>query len=51
MTMKRVAFLLSAGTVGDWKHYFTNKQNRLFDEMYNTKMDSSSLAAHILYES
>ncbi|XP_069807462.1 sulfotransferase 6B1-like isoform X2 [Dendropsophus ebraccatus] len=38
------------GTVGDWKQYFTNKQNRLFDEMYNTKMDSSCLAKNIRYE-
>ncbi|XP_040293631.1 sulfotransferase 6B1-like [Bufo bufo] len=38
------------GTVGDWKHYFSNKQNRLFDEMYNTKMDSSNLAKHIHYD-
>ncbi|XP_075715894.1 sulfotransferase 6B1-like [Rhinoderma darwinii] len=45
---KRLIF--RKGTVGDWKHYFTNKQNRLFDETCETKMDSSSLAKHILYE-
>ncbi|KAM4677961.1 sulfotransferase 1C2-like [Discoglossus pictus] len=38
------------GTVGDWKFYFTTKQNRVFDELYNTKMDSSHLAKHIQYE-
>ncbi|XP_066446853.1 sulfotransferase 1C2-like isoform X2 [Eleutherodactylus coqui] len=38
------------GTVGEWKHYFTNKQNRLFDEMYNRKMHSSSLAKNLHYE-
>ncbi|CAN2390158.1 Belongs to the sulfotransferase 1 family [Pristimantis euphronides] len=38
------------GTVGEWKHYFTSKQNRLFDEMYKAKMDSSSLTKHIRYE-
>ncbi|KAM3927122.1 sulfotransferase 6B1-like [Leptodactylus fuscus] len=38
------------GTVGDWKQYFSNKQNRVFDELYRTKMDASSLAKHIHYE-
>ncbi|XP_063301107.1 sulfotransferase 6B1-like [Pelobates fuscus] len=38
------------GTVGDWKNYFSNRQNRLFDELYQTKMDSSHLAKHITYD-
>ncbi|XP_053575686.1 sulfotransferase 6B1-like [Bombina bombina] len=38
------------GTVGDWKFYFTPKQNRLFDELYNSKMNSSYLAKQIQYE-
>ncbi|KAM8974853.1 sulfotransferase 6B1-like [Pelodytes ibericus] len=37
------------GTVGDWNNYFSNKQNRLFDELYRAKMDSSYLAKHIDY--
>ncbi|KAM5171481.1 sulfotransferase 6B1-like [Mantella aurantiaca] len=38
------------GTVGDWKEYFSTKQNRQFDEFYNTKMNTSCLAKHIHYE-
>ncbi|XP_072256014.1 sulfotransferase 1C2-like isoform X2 [Pyxicephalus adspersus] len=38
------------GTVGDWKQYFSTKQNRLFDELYNTKMNTSCLAKHIHYD-
>ncbi|XP_053320419.1 sulfotransferase 1C2-like [Spea bombifrons] len=45
---KRLIF--RKGTVGDWKNYFSNRQNRLFDEMYQTKMDSSTLAKCIHYE-
>ncbi|XP_063786708.1 sulfotransferase 1C2-like [Pseudophryne corroboree] len=37
------------GTVGEWKHYFTNKQNRQFDDLYKAKMNCSSLAKHIRY--
>ncbi|CAJ0959857.1 unnamed protein product [Ranitomeya imitator] len=45
---KRLIF--RKGTVGDWKDYFTNKQNQLFEETYRAKMDASSLAKHIHYE-
>ncbi|XP_018415521.1 PREDICTED: sulfotransferase 6B1-like [Nanorana parkeri] len=38
------------GTVGEWKQYFSTKQNRLFDELYNTKMNASCLAKNIHYE-
>lgn len=38
------------GTVGDWKQYFSTKQNRLFEELYNTKMNTSCLAKRIHYE-
>ncbi|KAM9313000.1 sulfotransferase 6B1-like [Gastrophryne carolinensis] len=38
------------GAVGDWKSYFTNKQNKQFDDLYHSKMIASSLAKHILYE-
>uniref|UniRef100_A0A8C5MS37 Sulfotransferase n=1 Tax=Leptobrachium leishanense TaxID=445787 RepID=A0A8C5MS37_9ANUR len=38
------------GTVGDWKNYFSNKQDRLFDELYRSRMDSSYLAKHISYD-
>nr|XP_014339992.1 PREDICTED: sulfotransferase 1C2-like [Latimeria chalumnae] len=38
------------GTVGDWKNYFTSKQNRQFDEIFKEKMSSSDLAKCIVYE-
>ncbi|KAM4747325.1 sulfotransferase 6B1-like [Rhinophrynus dorsalis] len=47
-TNKKLIF--RKGTVGDWKFYFTPKQNRLFDELYKTKMESSYLAKRIHYE-
>ncbi|XP_041440713.1 uncharacterized protein LOC100036897 isoform X1 [Xenopus laevis] len=47
-TNKKLIF--RKGTVGDWKQYFTPKQNRLLDELYKAKMDSSSLAKNIVYE-
>ncbi|KAE8613017.1 hypothetical protein XENTR_v10007535 [Xenopus tropicalis] len=47
-TNKKLIF--RKGTVGDWKQYFTPKQNRLLDEEYKAKMDSSCLAKSIVYE-
>ncbi|XP_069484550.1 sulfotransferase 6B1-like [Ambystoma mexicanum] len=38
------------GAVGDWKNHFTAKQNRLFDDVYESKMESSALARRIKYE-
>ncbi|XP_068129137.1 sulfotransferase 6B1-like [Hyperolius riggenbachi] len=38
------------GAVGDWKSYFTSKQNKLFDELYNTRMEANILAKHIHFE-
>jgi len=31
------------GKVGDWKNFFTEEQNRRFDEAYKTKMAGSGL--------
>ncbi|XP_067861422.1 sulfotransferase 6B1-like [Heptranchias perlo] len=39
------------GTVGDWKNHFTSEQNKLFEEQFGRRMNSSELAKSIEYES
>nr|XP_020670882.1 sulfotransferase 6B1-like [Pogona vitticeps] len=38
------------GAVGDWKNYFTPKQNQMFEETFNKKMAFSEVAKHLVYE-
>ncbi|KAG8438544.1 hypothetical protein GDO86_004926 [Hymenochirus boettgeri] len=47
-TNKRLIF--RKGTVGEWKNYFSPKQNRQFDDLCKTMLESSYLAKNILYE-
>ncbi|KAJ6666231.1 hypothetical protein lerEdw1_000503 [Lerista edwardsae] len=42
--------ILRKGAVGDWKNYFTPKQNGLFEETFNKKMKFSEVAKHLVYE-
>ncbi|XP_066489900.1 sulfotransferase 6B1-like [Tiliqua scincoides] len=42
--------ILRKGAVGDWKNYFTPKQNRMFEETFNKKMKFSEVAKHLVYE-
>uniref|UniRef100_A0A8C8SU30 Sulfotransferase n=1 Tax=Pelusios castaneus TaxID=367368 RepID=A0A8C8SU30_9SAUR len=35
------------GAVGDWKNYFTPKQNKMFAEMFNKKMELILVLTHI----
>uniref|UniRef100_A0A4W3JJN7 Sulfotransferase n=1 Tax=Callorhinchus milii TaxID=7868 RepID=A0A4W3JJN7_CALMI len=46
---KRLIF--RKGTVGDWKNHFSTRQNKLFDERFGERMNSSELAKSIEYES
>jgi hypothetical protein len=34
---------LRKGEVGDWRNYFTEEQNRRFDELYDKKMAGNGL--------
>ncbi|XP_021394825.1 sulfotransferase 6B1 [Lonchura striata] len=38
------------GAVGDWKNYFTPKQNIRFQEIFNEKMKLSKMADSFIYE-
>ncbi|XP_054845044.1 sulfotransferase 6B1-like isoform X2 [Eublepharis macularius] len=38
------------GAVGDWKNYFTSKQDRVFEETFAKKMKCSKVAKHLVYE-
>ncbi len=37
------SFSVFAGTVGDWRNYFTVAQNEMFDREYNDKMKGTGL--------
>jgi len=37
------AQFMRKGEIGDWKNYFTEEQNRRFDEIYNRRMAGSGL--------
>nr|XP_006633806.1 PREDICTED: sulfotransferase 6B1-like isoform X1 [Lepisosteus oculatus] len=38
------------GVVGDWRNYFTSKQNVQFDAVFKEKINSSALASYVEYE-
>jgi len=40
---KNEATHLRKGIVGDWRNYFTEEQNKRFDDLYSQKMIKSSL--------
>ena len=40
---------LIAGTVGDWKNYFTYRQNEIFDSIYQKEMDGSGITIQYEY--